>query len=415
MAGNQLGKTLAGAAETAMHLTGEYPDWWDGLRFNRPIVVIAGSESGELTRDGAQRLLIGPPDREEEWGTGFVPQAAIHGRTRRQGVSNALDTVTIKHVSGGLSTIYFKSYDQGRTKWQANTVDFVWFDEEPPEDVYMEGITRTNATKGSVMVTFTPLKGMSKVVERYLLEHSPDRVVVSMTIEDAEHYTPAERQKIIDSYPPHERDARTRGIPVLGSGRVFPVAQDVIACEPIAIPKHWKRIGGMDFGWDHPFAAVEIAYNADADVVYVTKTYRQRETTPIIHAASIKGWWRAMPWSWPHDGMNHEKGTGEQLAPQYKAQGLNLLPERATFIDGGNSVEAGLMDMLERMQTGRLKVFSHLTDWFEEFNLYHRKDGKVVKLKDDLLSATRYAIMMLRFAETEQTYVAPKRDLSGYV
>src|SRR5690606_7632872 len=100
-----------------------------------------------------------------------------------------------------------------------------------------------------------------------------------------------------------------------------------------------------------------------------------------------------MPWAWPHDGLQHDKGSGVPLANQYKKQGLKMLHEKATFQDGSNGVEAGIMDMLERMQTGRLKVFSHLNDWFEEFRMYHRKDGLIVKQRDDLMAATRYAIM----------------------
>lgn len=401
MAGNQLGKTLSGAAEVAMHLTGEYPEWWAGKRFDKPVIVIAGSESAELTRDGVQRLLVGPPDREEDWGTGFIPQRAIMARTRRMGVSNALDTVTVRHVSGGQSTLYLKSYDQGRSKWQANTVDFVWFDEEPPEDVYFEGITRTNATKGSVMVTFTPLKGMSAVVARYLLEDSPDRTSVTMTIEDAEHFTPDERAKIIASYPAHEREARTKGIPTMGSGLIFPVLEDDICVEPFEIPSHWAQIGGLDFGWDHPTAAAHLAWDRDADVVYLVKDYRQREQTPIFHAAALKQWGSWLPWSWPHDGLQHDKGSGDQLAQQYKDQGLSMLPERATFLDGTNGVEAGLMEMLDRMLTGRWKVFRTCGSWLEERRLYHRVDGKVVKERDDAISASRYALMMLRFAKTK--------------
>lgn len=401
MAGNQLGKTLSGAAEASMHLTGEYPDWWEGKRFDKPIILIAGSESAELTRDGVQRLLVGPPDREEDWGTGFIPQRAIMARTRRMGVSNALDTVTVRHVSGGQSTLYLKSYDQGRSKWQANTVDFVWFDEEPPEDVYFEGITRTNATKGSVMVTFTPLKGMSAVVARYLLEDSPDRTSVTMTIEDAEHFTPEERAKIIASYPAHEREARTKGIPTMGSGLIFPVLEEDICVEPFEIPAHWAQIGGLDFGWDHPTAAAHLAWDRDADVVYLVKDYRQREQTPIFHAAALKQWGSWLPWSWPHDGLQHDKGSGDQLAQQYKDQGLSMLPERATFLDGTNGVEAGLMEMLDRMLTGRWKVFRTCGSWLEERRLYHRVDGKVVKERDDAISASRYALMMLRFAKTK--------------
>jgi phage terminase large subunit-like protein len=399
MAGNQLGKTLGGAAECSMHLTGEYPDWWEGRRFDKPVILIAGSESAELTRDGVQRLLVGPPDREEEWGTGFIPQRCIAARTRRMGVSNALDTVTVKHVSGGQSTLYLKSYDQGRSKWQANTVDFVWFDEEPPEDVYFEGITRTNATKGSVMVTFTPLKGMSSVVARFLLEDSPDRITITMTIDDAEHFTPEERQKIIDGYPAHEREARTKGVPTLGSGLIFPVLEEDIVCEPFDLPKIWAQIGGMDFGYDHPFGAAKLAWDRDNDIIYVTANYRERQATPIIHAASLRPWGDWLPWSWPHDGLQHDKGSGEQLALQYEAQKLNMLQERATFEDGTNGVEAGVSEMLQRMQTGRWKVFSTCGLWLEERRLYHRLDGKIVKERDDVLSASRYAMMMLRYAE----------------
>jgi Terminase RNaseH-like domain len=96
------------------------------------------------------------------------------------------------------------------------------------------------------------------------------------------------------------------------------------------------------------------------------------------------------------------EGAGAALANQYSDQGLELLHEHAQFTDGSVSVEAGLMDMLDRMQTGRFKVFKHLNDWWEEFRLYHRKDGKVVKEGDDLIAATRYTLMMLRYARTEK-------------
>jgi len=400
MAGNQLGKTLSGAAEAAMHLTGQYPDWWRGHRFPKPIVALAGSESYELTRDGVQRLLIGPPASEEDWGTGFIPKRAILATTRRAGVSNAIDSVTVQHASGGNSTLLFKAFEQGRGKWQANTVDYVWFDEEPPEDVYFEGITRTNATRGLIAVTFTPLKGMSSVVARYLLEQSDDRSVTTMTIDDADHYTPEDRARIIASYPAHEREARTKGVPSLGSGRIFPVEDELLSVAPFEIPAHWVQIGGLDFGWDHPTAAACLAWDRDSDVVYVTKGYRQTEAPPVIHAAAVKPWGEWLPWSWPHDG-NNDTAAGKNLATQYRAQGLNMLQERATFEDGSNSVEAGLMEMLERMQTGRFKVFNTVGEFFEEFRLYHRKDGKVVKERDDLLSAVRYALMMKRYACTK--------------
>ena len=224
------------------------------------------------------------------------------------------------------------------------------------------------------------------------------RWITQMTIDDVGHIDAVQREAIIASYPAHERDARVKGIPALGSGRVFPVPEDDITIDPVDIPPHWAQIVGVDFGYDHPFAAVHAAWDKDADIFYLTKAYRAKQTTPVIHAAAIRPWGDWIPCAWPHDGYQHDKGSGLGLAAQYRSQGLNMLMEHATYDDGGFGVEAGVMDMLDRMQTGRWKVFKHLVEWFEEFRLYHRQDGKIVKLRDDLISASRYALMMKRFA-----------------
>jgi phage terminase large subunit-like protein len=408
MAGNQLGKTLAAANETAMHLTGLYPEWWQGKRFDKAVRWLAGSESAELTRKGVQRLLLGPPENQGEWGTAAIPKATLIGWTRRAGVADAVASMTVRHRSGDVSSVQLATYDQGRTKWQADTVDGIWFDEEPPEDIYFEGLTRTNAVMGPVYTTLTPLLGISNVVKRFYLEQRTDTHLTMMTIEDVEHYTPEQRAAIVASYPAFERDARTKGIPQLGSGRVFSVNDDDLKVDAFPIPAHWPQIGGLDFGWDHPSAAVRLAWDRDNDVLYVTACHRAREQTPVLFAASVKPWGAWLPWAWPHDGLQHDKGSGAELASQYRGQGLNLLKVHATFEDGSNGLEAGVSEMLGRMQTGRLMVFSHLAAWFEEFNLYHRKEGLIVKLNDDLLSATRYAQMMKRFATVEAKKMPPK-------
>jgi len=409
MAGNQLGKTWAGAFEVALHLTGRYDlyrgpngEAWEGRRLDKPVTWLAGSESSELTRDGVQRLLIGSPSDESAWGTGAIPKEALLDWNRKQGVPNALDSVTVRHVAG-TSTLLFKSYDQGRGKWQANTVDGVWFDEEPPFDVYSEGRTRTTATQGIVLVTFTPLRGISQVVKRYLNEPSEHRKVVVMTIRDAEHISPEDRERIIAGYPAHEREARANGVPTMGAGAVFPIADEEITCDPIPIPVWWRRLGGIDFGWDHPTGAVEIVHDPEHDIVYIVREYRQKRKTAQEHAMTLLGWGEDLPWAWPHDGLQHDKGAGGQIRKQYRDARLKMLPEHATFPDGTNSVEAGNFFMLERMQTGRLKVFRTCPLWLEEKRLYHREEtadggSKLVKIDDDLLSASRYAIMMLRKA-----------------
>lgn len=245
----------------------------------------------------------------------------------------------------------------------------------------------------------------------------PGRAVVRMTIEDADHYTPEQRSAIIASYPAHEREARAKGIPTLGSGRIYPV-QDADIVEPaIAIPRHWACIAAIDFGWDHPTAAVKLAWDRDADCVHLVNAYRKSQATPLIHAAALKPWGKGLPFAWPHDGIGHGKDGGRPLSDQYRDEGLNMLFEHATFETGGNSVEAGIMEILDRMQTGRFKVAEHLVEWFDEFRMYHRKDGKIVKERDDLMDATRYGVMMLRFAKALQSNYndpyAPKKTSSN--
>lgn len=396
--------TWCGGAEAAYHLTGDYPPWWQGRRFSQPVRAWAGGPSGTAVRDTQQRVLLGA---FTEFGTGMIPKIRLIGEPKMsRSAPEAVEIIRVRHVTGGVSQLTFKSYEQGRQKWQGETLDFVWLDEEPPEDIYTEALSRTNATKGMVYLTFTPLMGVTGVVLRFLKETHPDRHDTQMEIDDAEHIPAEERARIISSYPAHERDARTRGIPILGSGRVFPFPREMLEWEPVTVPRHWARLGAIDFGWDHPTAAVRIAHDRDADCVYVTDAYRVREQTPLVHAGALKAWGEDMPWAWPHDGLQHDKTSGEQIADTYRKHGLRMLQERATWDSGSSGVEAGITEMMDRMQTNRLKVARHLNDWWDEFDLYHRKDGVLVKERDDLMSATRYALMMLRFAKAG----AEKRD-----
>ena len=241
-----------------------------------------------------------------------------------------------------------------------------------------------------------------------------------MTIDDALHITPERRNEIIASYPPHEVEARTMGIPVLGSGKIYPVTEESISVEAFAVPKHWALIGGLDFGWDHPTAGVELAWDRDTDTIYVGAVYRRSKATPLEHTATLRQWGE-FPWAWPHDGHAQMKDGGKTFRDQYTEAGLNMLPSHATHPDGGYGVEAGIMEILTRMQTGRFKVFAHLADWWSEFRLYHRKDGKIHKERDDIMDATRIAVMSIRFAVDaammmgdEDEYGRARNATSGY-
>lgn len=406
MAANQVGKTYAGAAEMAMHLTGLYPDWWAGRRFDRPISAWVGCDTGVNVRDGAQRLLFGKAMDKDQRGTGTVPKNCVDWEkdvSLARGVTGLFDTVFVKHVSGKKSKCAFKTYQSGRESWQGETLDVVWYDEEPPEDIYLEGLTRTNATNGLVYMTFTPMLGHSTVVEKFLKEKRGDpgaayRGFVQMSLDDARHFTPEQRAAIIASYPEYMRDARTKGVPMLGGGAVFPIAEDKIAVDSFKVPDYWPLLWGCDFGTTHPFAAALLAWDRDADIVYVIHTVRMADARPMDHAAAMKPSGPNIRVAWPHDGNKRETSL-DPLVATYRKHGLRMLETHSAFPDGSISTDAGLSLMWERMTTGRFKVFKHLVDWWEEFRLYHRKEGLVVKIRDDLMSATRTGVVMLRKAQ----------------
>jgi phage terminase large subunit-like protein len=418
VAGNQLGKTLSASREAAMHSTGMYASWWPGVMFAKPNVGWAASITSQGTRDTVQRMLLGQPGA---FGTGAIPKALLKDyKKATHGVADAIETIVVKHIapfdnphrlSDGDSRITLKTYDQGRERWQGDTLHWVWFDEEPDKDIYTEGLTRTNATGGIAFMTFTPLLGMSDVVKRFVTDKAVGTHTTTMTIEDALHYTPEQRRLIVAAYPAHERDARARGIPILGSGRIFPFEDSQVAEPPLQIPNWWPRGVGLDFGYDHPFAAVWGCWDRDTDTVHIYDAYKKREGGPAVHTAVLraKGVW--IPVFWPHDGETRDaRGSGVTHAQQYRDMGVNMWRERATHApakgqkegEGGISLEAGLTLMFDRIQTGRLKVAKHLTDWFEEFRLYHRKDGLVVRENDDLMSATLKLLMMLRHTKVYQ-------------
>ena len=278
----------------------------------------------------------------------------------------------------------------------------VWLDEESPQQVFSEAITRTLDVKGVLMNTFTPLLGTTDVVQHFL-NGGPGIFVKNVTWDDAPHLEENEKERLKLSYFEWERDARTKGLPMMGSGAVYPVKDDDILVEPFEIPRHYYRICGIDFGIDHPAAAVWMAWDKDSDVVFIYDCYRRANKTYVYHASAIKQRGDWIPVAWPHDGMDRDKGSKRAipLYRKYKEEGVMMLPRSSRYQEktgGAQPVEPIVIDILERMVTGRLKIFSNLTHWWEEKRMYHRKDGQIVAERDDLMAATRYGMMDLRKA-----------------
>jgi phage terminase large subunit-like protein len=438
MASNRTGKTESGAAEMTFHLTGFYPAGWKGFRFKRPIRAWASGVTSELTRDVSQVKLFGPANDEEALGTGFVPRACIVSKTLAHGATGAFDTVVVKHCTDGFydgnSSILFKSYNQGTSKFQGDTIDCAWADEEPPgEMIAAQGLLAEFKTRlmgvGLFWMTYTPILGRTPVTETYLREPGPHQIVIHQSLDDIDlrHLNVLDengvpfpigsdgdtiRARIKKDWPEWQRENRAAGLPVQGGGAVFPYAVSSILEDPIDyIPDHWTKIWGVDFGIDHPFAAVLTAWDRDADVFHVIATFRQKGSLPLNHAYAIKQICSNMPVAWPQDGYQKDKGSGYELRKQYAAHDLIMRPTHAKWESGDRDTEAGLMEMSQRMTTGRFKVARHLQEWQVEFMNYRRKDGKLVKENDDLLSATRIAIMDKRFGHVGPILAGPAKKL----
>ena len=415
MAANRIGKSYCGAAEMSFHLRGMYPDWWKGRRYDQPITAWAGGVSNETTRDIVQAELLGSPDDPDAFGSGAIPKNYIIKTERKPGVPNAKSVALIRHVSGGNSSLHFKAYEMGQEKWQGRSVDVVWLDEEPGRDIYSQAVTRTLDRRGMVYMTFTPEAGMTETVAAFMNRIQSGQSLVNATWDDASekikslkgqqgHLSESVMEQILSAYSPHEREMRRYGRPSIGSGLIFPVDESKIIIDPIEIKDHWPRIAAIDFGWDHPTAVVWCAVDRDEDTFYVYDCHRESKASPAVHAQTIRSRPHFIPIAYPHDGNRRDSMGNPGLADQYRNLGCNFLlehfsnPPALGDNKGSNSIEEGIMAMLQSMEAGNFKVFSTLSNWFEEFRMYHRKGGKVVPFRDDLMSATRYAFQSQRFA-----------------
>ncbi|CAB4152250.1 Terminase RNaseH-like domain containing protein, partial [uncultured Caudovirales phage] len=390
MAANRVGKTEgAGGYELTLHLTGLYPSWWTGRRFDKPISAWAAGDTGKTVREIIQKKLLGPI---HEIGTGLIPQDLIVKTSMKAGVSEAVDTIQVKHASGGISTLTLKSYDQGRLSFQGSEQDVIWLDEESSLDIYTECLLRTMTNNGLIMLTFTPLLGMSEVVMSFLPggqikdSYEGPKYIITATWDDVPHLSKEVKEELWNSIPPFQRDARSKGVPQLGSGAIFPVPESDFVVDDFDIPKHWPRTYGLDIGWNRT-ACIFAAINRETDTVYLYSEHYRGQAEPSIHAEAIKARGLWIPGVIDPASRGRTQRDGHQIIQDYRDLGLDV---DVAF----NGVESGLYEVWQRLSTGRLKVCKSLSNWLYEFRLYRRdENGKIVKENDHLMDATRYLIM----------------------
>lgn len=408
LAGNRVGKTIGACYEMTCHLTGRYPNWWQGKRFSGPIRALAAGDTLDTTRDIVQAKLLGKRPDDETWGTGMIPLDALGPFEKHTGKPGAVASVRVRHVSGGFSQLILRSYDQGRRIFQGIELDVVWMDEEVPQDVYEEAIIRTMTTDGMILLTFTPLQGMTPLVLSMMDDASPSRLVVQAGWDDVPHLSDKDKREMLAALHPHMREARSKGVPSLGAGALYPVAEEDVMCDPFRIPNHWPRGYGLDVGWNRT-AGIWGGWDRDADVVYLYSEHYRGQAEPAVHAAAVKARGNWITGVIDPASRGGSQKDGEKLLNIYQTLGLDLVP-------ANNAVEAGIYEVWSRLSTGRLKVFSTLQNWRREYRLYRRNEkGAIVKMDDHLMDATRYFVVSgLDLAKTKADIASENNAMGSF-
>lgn len=393
MGGNGTGKTYGlGAYEMALHLTGDYPFWWTGLRFDHPILAWACGDTRVTTRNTVQAYLIGDyaGEGDEALGTGMIPRERLAKPHTVNGTNGGVDFVMVKHRSGGWSKLEFKSYEQGRKAFQGANVHFIWLDEEPKDQhIFLECAQRGRGVDGRLLLTFTPLSGNTDVVDIFMdwektnAKEGGSIITIHCAWDDVPHLDPQWMRDTIAITPPYMRDARRRGIPSAGIGKVYPVEESEFVINPIPLAAHWRRCLAFDHGYFNT-ACIWLAYDKDSDVAYLYSEYKRGEVPLEMHAMAIKA---RGDWIPGVGDASARESDGEQIVNKYKALGVKL--RLATK----GSVDAGIQEVLSRLSTGRLKVFSTCQKWLDEYRKYQYDDKqRIVKRNDHLMDCTRYGL-----------------------
>jgi phage terminase large subunit-like protein len=343
-----------GAFEITCHLTGNYPAWWKGRVFAKPVRAWVAGKTNTTTRDILQAKLLGKPGAI---GTGMIPKKYIdlNSVRSRPGVPDAIESVRVLNENGGHSWLSFKSFEQGRGGFEGTEIEVIWLDEECPALIYDECLMRTRTVNGMIMLTFTPLQGLTDLVLGFMPNNRvPDdgkvnasRFVNQATWNDAPHLTEKEKSEILSNTLPHLRDARSKGIPLLSSGMIFPIAEEDITVDDFEVPVWFRRVYGLDYGWNWT-AAVWLAHDESRDMIYVTDVYKRGIAEPPVHIAAIKARGSWIPGVADPAGGTSQR-DGRKLLNEYQEALGDLFP-------ANHAVDAGLLRIWQRMITGKLKV-----------------------------------------------------------
>ncbi|WP_136678618.1 hypothetical protein [Neptunomonas sp. XY-337] len=232
------------------------------------------------------------------------------------------------------------------------------------------------------------------------------RAVIQAGWDDVPHISDEMIERMTKGMAPHTADARRKGIPSLGSGAIYPVPEEEVFITPIQLPAHFYRACGFDVGWNKT-AAIWGAHDRDSDVIYCYSEHYRGQAEPSVHASAIKARGDWIPGIIDTAARGRSQTDGRNLWDLYEGEGLSL-------VGADKAVEAGLLEVYERLSTGRLKIFSTLTSTASEYRIYRRDDkGRIVKKNDHLMDALRYLVMGIEHAITKPVETTFSRPAVG--
>ncbi len=417
MAGNRTGKSLLTCYELVCHLTGQYPAWWDGKRLDNPQNWWVVGENTKLLRQSIIPTLLGPIGN---YGTGLIRHSLLDFETITDTtkVSTSITALRVKHISGKFCEVNFKTYEMGRTAFQAAAVNVV-FDEEPPVDIYTECVTRT-ATLGDDAITimnFTPLKGAGTLITGFLEgnaittgEINNIKHLTHLVWDDAPHLSQETKDELAAMYPAYIRDARIKGLPVLGEGAVYPIDLDnvIITPLPFSIPKNWKRFAGLDFGFNDPTVVLWFAVDPDGGCMYVYAEHYLAKALVSTHAEAIRAKNRLAEFFIPI--VCDPSGGGRNSNDGVQTRHLYYTEHQIPMTTAINSIELGIAAVMEKMSAGNLKIYSTCVNTIRELRAYSRhKDS--FKGDDHAMDALRYGVMSGMKVATSLEVIEHKQEL----
>ena len=409
---NQAGKSTALMMKFTYHVTGLYPSWYTGVRFNKPINCALGGETAQSTRDLLANRLLGPP---EDRGAGYLPADSFEPAdiTRMTGgVANQIDYFRVKHYDengecDGYSKAYVFSYSTGWRRLQGYSLDLVAIDEEPDMMVYEELSARTNATGGHVDIAMTPLQGET---ELYLMFEGADgeiKQLINYDINKATHMAESQREHLLKKYENNPfAEARLYGRPVASQGLIYNVPQVNIPCEDFQLKKYYKQIIVIDLAHTvGKWAAVKLAVDPQSGITYAIQDFKAEGISVADFASRLMGMGgNEIPVAWPHDAMRQTSaGT---VVSQLRALGVNVLPEASHMIDPMTGTKTrAIMNIIEKaldlMNQGQfLFMGMGMASTLKEMRRYRHKEGKIVPRQDDhCIDAMHKALMMAHLAK----------------